>query len=146
MLEDKEISEKISYPERLREVIAKKFSLSAGDKSLEMALIAIDTAFMKKAEDTVIIKLQDITVLTDFFIIMTGLSRTQNKAIASAIEEKLKEKGYKRKSHTEGYEDASWILMDYIDFIIHIFLPEKRSFYDLEGLWGDAPLVEIKDI
>ncbi len=81
-----------------------------------------------------------------FFIIITGFSRTQNKAIVSAIEEKLKEKGYKQKSHTEGYEDASWILMDYIDFIIHIFLPEKRSFYDLEGLWGDAPMVEINDI
>ncbi|HPZ08580.1 MAG TPA: ribosome silencing factor [Candidatus Eremiobacteraeota bacterium] len=119
-------------------------SITTTDKSLELALKAVEVSIEKKAFNPVILKLQEISIITDFFIIVTGYSATQNRAIADAIEIALKEYGLKFKR--EGYEDARWILMDYLDIVIHIFREEEREFYNLEALWGDATKIDITDI
>jgi len=102
-------------------------------QTLEMAKIVQD----KKGSDTVIFDLRSISPITDFFVITTGLSILHTRAIAEYIREI--EKPY----HMEGLESGHWILLDYVDFIIHIFTQETREFYGLERLWGDAPVMDL---
>ncbi|NLW24605.1 MAG: ribosome silencing factor [Clostridia bacterium] len=99
----------------------------------------------KKARDIKVLDLRKLSSVTDYFIICTGNSATQNKAIADNIEEKLAEAGvYLLRS--EGYQLGSWILLDYGDAVVHIFKPEEREFYSLERLWGDAREVEVASL
>ena len=92
----------------------------------------------KKGEDMVILDLKDISSFTDYFVIMHGNSKRQNVAICENVERELKGKNI-RPASIEGRENAEWILMDYGNFIIHIFSKEAREYYSLEKLWGDAP-------
>lgn len=96
----------------------------------------------KKAEDIVILDLRGKSALTDFFILCSVTNTRQARAIAQDIEERLK-KIKERPDHIEGYTEGLWILMDYTDFIVHIFTRETREYYDLEHLWGDAPIVDV---
>jgi ribosome-associated protein len=77
----------------------------------------------------------------DFFVIATGHSEIQVKAIADAVEEGLRERGMKP-WHSEGFEARRWVLLDYVDFVVHVFADEEREFYRLENLWRDAPVVD----
>ena len=95
----------------------------------------VSAAEDKKAENIDILRVSDLTTIADYFIIMSGNSKVQNQAIADAIIEKAGKKGL---FSVEGYDLAEWILLDYGSVIVHIFTPEKRSFYDLESLWADA--------
>jgi|ERR1041384_534826 ribosome-associated protein len=104
--------------------------------------IAAHAASEKKATDMVLLDLRKIASFTEFFLICTGASTRQVQAISNAIEETLRKDG-KRPLHIEGYSSAEWILLDYGDFIVHIFSPASRRFYDLERLWRDAPRVQI---
>jgi len=79
--------------------------------------------------------------ICDYFIIASGDSSRQVRAISENIEEKVREKGLKV-SHKEGYKDCTWVLLDYNDIVVHIFMQDARNFYDLERLWSDAPKVE----
>ncbi|MCS6884491.1 MAG: ribosome silencing factor [Acidobacteriota bacterium] len=97
----------------------------------------------KKAVDIVILDLREVAQFTDYFVICNGRSNRQVQAICEQIEEKLSQRGV-RPLHIEGFEAARWILMDYGDFIVHIFDEEARKFYELERLWRDAPRIEIK--
>ena len=92
----------------------------------------------KKAEDLLILNLSDVTSFTDYFLLMTVESTKQAQAVCDAIVDNLKKSRNKPLSR-EGYMPGNWILVDYVDFIVHIFLPDTRSFYALERLWGDAP-------
>lgn len=105
-------------------------------------LVACRAAESKKAVDVKVIDLQEISSFTDYFLICSGNNSRQITAISDEIGEQLAELGYKPVS-TEGYQTATWILMDYGDFVIHIFTEESRSFYDLERLWGMAPPVAV---
>lgn len=96
----------------------------------------------KKAVDIVVLNLRNLTSIADYFFICSGESTTQVKAIADGIIEKLKNKKF-RLWHDEGLEDALWILLDYGRIIVHIFYKEIREFYNLEGLWADAPQVNL---
>lgn len=99
----------------------------------------------KKAENLVILDVNKLTSLTDYFVFCSGNNPRQNKSIAEEIKHSLgilKE----RPSHLEGLNNASWILMDYGDIIIHIFMPDVRDFYDLEGLWADAKRLDVKAV
>jgi ribosome-associated protein len=105
---------------------------------------AIEAAQNKKAMDLLCLDLRELASFTDYFLICTGTSTPQNQAICNEIEKKLKEQ---RRSpvHIEGYQKAEWVLMDYSDFLVHIFTPVSRSFYDLARLWREAPRLEIPE-
>lgn len=102
---------------------------------------AVSAALDKKAQDLIILDLRNTPAFTDFFVVCTGLNQRQVKAIADAVEESLRASGV-RPAHTEGYERAEWILMDFFTFIVHVFTPQTRAFYGLERLWGDAQRIE----
>jgi len=95
---------------------------------------AIEAALDKKAQDAVVIELGGICSFTDYFLLCTGTSTRQNQTIAENIEEKLKKSGV-RPLHIEGFTEGEWILLDYVDFVVHIFSARAREFYDLERLW-----------
>ncbi len=117
----------------------RKLSLSTLDPALR---IAVEATRDKKALDIVVLDLQGIASFTDYFLICTGGSHRQIATIADEIEEKLK-KAKRRPSHIEGYPRGEWILMDYVDFVVHIFTPTGRSYYNLERLWGDAKRLAV---
>jgi ribosome-associated protein len=96
----------------------------------------------KKGEGMVILDLKSISSFTDYFVIMQGNSKRQNMAICENVERELKEKDIRPES-IEGRENAEWILMDYGNFIVHIFSKEAREYYSLEKLWGDAPKLDF---
>ena len=95
---------------------------------------ALEAALDKKAQDVVVIDLDDICSFTDHFIICTGTSSRHNQTIAEGIDERLRKQGV-RPLHIEGNKEGEWILLDYIDFVVHIFTAKAREFYDLERLW-----------
>jgi ribosome-associated protein len=103
---------------------------------------AIAAALDKKADDVLVLDLTKASAFTDFFIICTGGNRRQIQAIADAVVEAVGSRGAKP-ALVEGYERGDWILIDYFDFIVHVFMPATREFYSLEKLWGDAERVEI---
>jgi ribosome-associated protein len=104
--------------------------------------LATTAALDKKVLDLVVLDLRKGLAFTDFFIIGTGANVRQVQAIADAIEDTLRKKGV-RPALVEGRSRGEWVLLDYFDFIVHVFLPATRDFYGLERLWGDAERVEI---
>ena len=94
----------------------------------------MDAALDKKAQDVVVIDLDNICSFTDHFIICTGTSSRHNQTIAEGIDERLRKQRV-RPLHIEGHKEGEWILLDYIDFVVHIFTAKAREFYDLERLW-----------
>ncbi len=107
--------------------------------------LAIRCAADKKAFDIVALDLRDIASFTEFFIIASGSNQRQVQAIADDINEKLKADLSSRPVRIEGYNSADWVLLDYGDFVVHIFNGESREFYDLARLWLDARKVEIPE-
>jgi len=95
---------------------------------------AIEAALDKKAQDAVVIELGSMCSFTDYFLICTGTSTRHNQTIADGVEETLKKSGV-RPLHIEGYTEGEWVLLDYVDFVVHIFSARAREFYDLERLW-----------
>jgi len=91
-----------------------------------------------KAHEVIVLDLRGISTATDYFVIASGTSDVQVKAIAEHIVDELREEGV-RPQHVEGVSGGRWVLLDYIDFVVHVFHPQARSFYQLENLWGDAP-------
>jgi ribosome-associated protein len=105
---------------------------------------AVQAVLDKKGADVVVLDLRNTPAFTDFFILCSGNSQRQVKAIADAVEEALRTAKL-RPAHIEGYDRADWILMDYFSFIVHVFTPQTRSFYALERLWGDAERIDVSD-
>ena len=112
--------------------------------SKDLALKLADLALTKKAENIKVLDLRNLTTITDFFVICTGNSDTHVKAVADAVIEGSKEYG-ERPWHKEGFTNRSWVLLDYVEVVVHIFKNETRNFYGLEKLWGDAEVTEIGD-
>lgn len=111
--------------------------------SLETAKMAVKALDSKKALDIKIIKIQDISAIADYFVIATGTSSTHVKALADEVEAQLDEAGISV-SHVEGYRSNSWILLDYVDVVVHVFSDEAREYYDLERLWQDGEIIDIE--
>jgi ribosome-associated protein len=107
------------------------------------SLLCLKAAIEKKALNPVLLELKEVTSFTDYFLLLSGKSDRQVQAIAQAIEETLKKKGI-RPLGQEGGRGGKWILMDYEDVVVHIFLEPMREFYDLEGLWIDAPRIDLQ--
>ena len=104
--------------------------------------LAIEASLDKKAGDVVVLDLRGLANFTDYFLLMTGRSNRQLKTISGAIEEALIKIRVKP-NHIEGYPQGDWFLMDYVDFVVHVFTPRSRTHYDLERLWGDAGRLEV---
>ena len=104
---------------------------------------AVRAAQDRKALDLKVLDLHEVSSFTDFFVICSGTSTRHTQAISDAILEQLKKKGA-APAHVEGYNQAEWILLDYLDFVVHIFLERARQFYDLERLWKKAARVPIR--
>ena len=103
---------------------------------------AVDAAREKKAGNLIVLDLRPSDAFTDYFVICSGRSTRQVKAIVDGIEARLKEIG-RRPAHVEGYVAGDWVLLDCFDFIVHVFTPETRDFYALERLWGNAVRVDL---
>ena len=108
----------------------------------EVASLIAQAAADKKARDVVVLDLHEISVICDYFVICSGNSSTQVKAIAENIEKELKAKEI-MVSRVEGKQDARWVLLDYASVVAHVFQEDERSFYSLEHLWGDARVCEV---
>jgi ribosome-associated protein len=111
----------------------------------EEVKLALHSASEKKAFDLIALDLREIVSFTEYFIIASGANQRQVQAIADEIEEQLKKQLSSRPVRTEGYSTAEWVLMDYGDFIVHIFEKNAREFYDLARLWRDAKKVELPE-
>jgi ribosome-associated protein len=108
-------------------------------RQVEAAVRAADD---KQAKDLIVLDLRKAAGFTDYFVIGSGTNPRQIRAIADAVMESLAALGAKP-AHVEGYDRSEWVLLDYFDFVVHIFAPETRLFYGLERLWGSAERVEI---
>ncbi len=106
-------------------------------ESLQLATAIARVLDKKKAGEVKVLKVRDLTVLADYFVIATGTSTTHVKSLAEEVEFQLDQQGVKP-LRTEGYDSKNWILLDYGEVIVHVFYPEARRFYDLEHLWADA--------
>lgn len=116
----------------------------ADDSSYELAQKISELALEKKAEDVVIIDFDGVAGFTDYFVMATGNSDAHIKTLSDHIEKTLSQ--YKVKVwHKEGYENLKWVLMDYVDVVVHIFDTETRAYYDLETLWADARQIIVRD-
>jgi len=114
-------------------------SLAAHDRAAQLAAqLCLDM----KANDVLLLNLQGVTDMTDYFIIASGTSDTHVRSIGEHIIAELKKKGY-GVHHSEGLQQGRWVLLDFVDFVVHIFHPTLRAFYQLERLWSDADVVEL---
>lgn len=102
-------------------------------------LVAARAADAKSGEDVVILAMGELLALTDAFVITSGRNSRQVRTIVDEIERQVRNAGGRRPTRVEGLDDARWVLMDYGDFLVHVFLDEARDFYDLEHLWAGAP-------
>ncbi|MBI2833374.1 MAG: ribosome silencing factor [Acidobacteria bacterium] len=105
---------------------------------------AVRAAQDKKASDVTILDLRKSAGFTDYFLLCSAQNPRQIKAIVDAIEERLR-KLHVRPAHVEGYERSEWVLLDFFDFVVHVFTSEMRAFYGLERLWGSAERVDVPD-
>ena len=115
------------------------------NESKKMALLAVEALEDKKAEDITIIDISEVSVLADYFIIADGNNKNQVQAMVDNVQEELFKAGYEMKQ-MEGYREGNWILLDFGDIIIHIFDKENRLFYDLERIWRDGKIIDIKEL
>ena len=107
---------------------------------------AISACKDKKAEDITVMELeQGSGAFTDYFVVCSGTNPRQIQAIADEVEDRLEKKGM-RPAHTEGYKQAEWVLLDYVDFVVHVFSEKARKFYDLERLWKSAKKLEPSEL
>ena len=121
---------------------------SAGDTSLadepivpEHALVAARAADAKLGEDTVVLSMGELLGVVDAFVVTSGRNTRQVRTVVEEVEEQVKAAGGQSPSSVEGLRDGTWVLMDYGDFVVHVFLDETRTYYDLEHLWSGAPRV-----
>ena len=111
-------------------------------EELEIAVKALDS---KKATNITVLKVDDLTILANYFVIASATSTTQVKALADEVEYQLGLKNVQPKN-IEGYASRTWIILDYIDVVVHVFNEEARDFYQLERLWSDGTPIDIKEI
>ena len=109
----------------------------------QLAQLAAQTCADLKAERVVILDLHGVSDMTDYFVIASGTSDTHVRSLGERVQEALRAAG-QRPTHTEGLPQGRWVLLDYVDFVVHVFHPALREFYQLERLWGDAEVVPLQ--
>jgi ribosome-associated protein len=118
--------------------------MTAAQASIDLATVAAQAAADKKATDILLVDVSDRLAITDVFVIVTGANERQVGAIVDEIEEKMQEAGC-RPPHREGQRDGRWVLLDFVDVIVHVQHPEERVFYALDRLWKDCPIIAFED-
>lgn len=111
----------------------------------ECALVAAKAADEKKATDIMVQDVHDLVSVTDFFVIATGANNRQVSAIIDEVEDQVRIQGHVKPINREGLTDGTWALLDYGDFVVHVFQPEARDYYRLEALWNDAPVIDLRE-
>jgi ribosome-associated protein len=111
----------------------------------ELLSMVVQAADDKKAEDMIVLNMKGISLISDYFLICHGNSDKQVQAIAREIKERANENGVDVK-RLEGFDEARWVLVDLGDVIAHVFHKDERSYYNLEKLWGDAPVVDVQEV
>ena len=114
-----------------------------GKNTLDMVKAAASAAMSRRAQDGVILDLRELDGFTDFFAIFSGISDIQVEGISQAVLEELENNWAQKPWHQEGARKSDWILLDYVDFVIHVFLAERRAYYNLERLWAEAGRIEL---
>ena len=112
------------------------------DPSERWAVLAAQAAASKKALDPIVLAVGDVLSITDFFVIVSGTNPRQVRTIADEIEQQIRDAGGPSPLRVEGLDDLHWVLVDYGEFVVHVFLQETRDYYELERLWSDVPRVE----
>ena len=128
--------------ERPIEPARKEQGLTSSELSEDVAR-AVELAQDRKGRDVTVLDLRGLSSATDFFLIVTGTSDIHVRSIANHIIDEMKGEG-ERPGHVEGVQGGRWVLIDYIDFVVHVFHPAARDFYQLERLWGDAPVLAVE--
>lgn len=116
------------------------------NNTIEILKAAAVAAVSRRAQNPVILDLRQLDCFTDFFAIFSGVSDVQVEGISEAIIEEIDQNWKQQPWHREGAKKADWVLLDYVDFVVHIFLDERRSYYSLERLWAEAPHIEIPEL
>lgn len=111
--------------------------------SRKKAIIAAQAADEKKASDIMVQEVKDLISVTDYFVIVTAANNRQVQSIIDEIEERVRVEAGAKPLHSEGTTDGTWALLDYGDFVVHVFQPEARDYYRLEALWNDAPVIDL---
>lgn len=112
------------------------------DPSERWAVLAAQAASSKKAIDPIVLAVGDVLSITDFFVIASGSNTRQVRTIADEIEQQVRDAGGPSPLRIEGLDDVHWVLIDYGEFVVHVFLQETREYYELERLWSDVPRIE----
>jgi ribosome-associated protein len=118
-------------------------SLPKDDDSEKLAFAAAEAASERKGGDILLLKVANVSYLADYFVMVTGYSRVQVRAIADSIEKQVEEDLHRRPLRTEGKNDGSWVLYDYGDVIVHVMMQKEREYYNLEAFWGHAERIEF---
>lgn len=114
------------------------------DNSHDVTMTIAEAADDRKAEEIVILRVAEVSYLADYFVIVTGFSRAQVRAIAQTIEQKVESQWQRLPVRTQGQSEGSWVVQDYGDVIVHILLPQEREFYNLEAFWGHGEKIEFQ--
>ena len=118
--------------------------MTATDQALAMARVAVAAAADKKAQDIVVLDVSEQLVITDLFVIASAPNERQVQAIVDEVEEKMRLAGAKP-TRREGAREGRWVLLDFVDVVVHVFGTEERAYYQLERLWSDAPKLAFED-
>jgi ribosome-associated protein len=111
--------------------------------SLDLAQRAAGILLDRKANDVVLLSLKGVSDMTDYFLIASGTSDTHVRALGSSVLEDMKKETGQMAHHVEGLQQGRWVLLDYVDFVVHVFHPTLRNFYQIERLWADADVIPI---
>ena len=111
--------------------------------SLELAQRAAALLLDRKANDVVLLSLKGVSDMTDYFLIASGTSDTHVRALGSGVLEDMKKETGQMAHHVEGLQQGRWVLLDYVDFVVHVFHPTLRNFYQIERLWADAEVIPV---
>ncbi len=120
-----------------------KTNLARPEESRELAICIAQAASDRKAGEIILLNVAEVSYLADYFVMVTGYSRVQVRAIAQAIEANVEQLWQRRPLRTEGQADGTWVLKDYGEVMVHIMMPKEREFYNLEAFWGHAERVEF---
>lgn len=123
-------------------VTSNKVNTASSDSSKKLALTIASAGEDRKAGDIILLHVAEVSYLAEYFVLMTGYSRVQVRAITQAIEEKVEKECHTLPLRTEGKSEGTWVLQDYGDVLVHIMMPTEREFYNLEAFWGHAERID----